>query len=285
MKQPLVTIVTPSFNQGRFIRPTIESVLSQDYPAIEYIVMDGGSTDETAAVVGDYASRLTWVSEKDRGQSHAINKGFRRGSGAIFAWINSDDLLLPGAVSRAVAELEKHPDAGGVYGDGFTIDRDGNTITRIPWTRPFDLWRLVNLEDYIIQQTCFFAREAIENVGYLREDLHYVMDWDLLIRIGKRFELRYIPEPMGCLREYPEAKSFSGGRQRIREIGALMKEHAGRKFTPGYIVYALHAYRAMWCDRVSWPLARRVVNFACGFAAGRIQAIAGRRRPPRTGKP
>src|SRR5579864_7213135 len=102
MNDPLVTIVTPSYNQGRFIRATIESVLSQDYPSIEYIIMDGGSTDETAAVVGEYKGRLTFISEHDRGQSHAINKGFRMARGEIVSWLNSDDIILPGAVSHAV---------------------------------------------------------------------------------------------------------------------------------------------------------------------------------------
>ena len=95
MQDPLVTIVTPSYNQGNFIRATIESVLSQNYPHVQYIIMDGGSTDETASVVKDYASRLTFISEKDRGQSHAINKGFRMAQGSILAWLNSDDLYLP----------------------------------------------------------------------------------------------------------------------------------------------------------------------------------------------
>src|SRR6267142_508883 len=109
MSGPLVTIVTPSFNQGHFIRATIESVLSQDYPHIEYIIMDGGSTDETASVVSDYAGRLTFISERDRGQSHAINKGFRMARGSILAWLNSDDLYLPGCIRTAVEAFGRNP--------------------------------------------------------------------------------------------------------------------------------------------------------------------------------
>src|SRR5262252_7976679 len=103
MSDPIVTVVTPSYNQGQYIRATIESVLAQDYPHIEYIVMDGGSTDETASVAKEYSSRLTFVSEKDRGQSHAINKGFQLARGPVVSWLNSDDLYLPGAVCTAVA--------------------------------------------------------------------------------------------------------------------------------------------------------------------------------------
>src|SRR5436309_8624539 len=111
---PLFSVVTPSYNQGRFIRATIESVLSQDYPNLEYIIMDGGSADETASVVKEYASRLTFISEKDRGQSHAINKGFQMARGEILAWLNSDDLYLPGAVNRAVQAFHENPAAGAV---------------------------------------------------------------------------------------------------------------------------------------------------------------------------
>src|SRR3981081_4557960 len=111
---PLVTVVTPAYNQGRFIAATIESVLSQDYPNVEYLIIDGASTDETAAVVKRYEDRLTFVSEPDRGQSDAINKGFRRARGRYVAWLNSDDIFLPGAITQAVAALRAHPDAGGV---------------------------------------------------------------------------------------------------------------------------------------------------------------------------
>ena len=127
--QPLVTIVTPSYNQGRFIRATIESVLSQDYPHVEYIIMDGGSTDETAAVVEPYRDRLTWISEKDRGQSHAINKGFRMAKGEIVAWLNSDDTIAPGAITHAVEAFERQPGAGAVYGEGYLMDEDGRSKT------------------------------------------------------------------------------------------------------------------------------------------------------------
>ena len=162
MAEPLVTIVTPTLNQGHFIRSTIESVLSQDYPNIEYIVMDGGSTDETAAVVQDYSSRLTWISERDRGQSHAINKGFRLARGEIVAWLNSDDLLLPGAVRKAVNACQANPQAGAIYGEGYLIDRSGETTGRFPCTEAFNLWKLVHLSDYILQQTVFFKKRVLD---------------------------------------------------------------------------------------------------------------------------
>jgi glycosyltransferase involved in cell wall biosynthesis len=278
MVDPLVTIVTPSFNHGRFIRATIESVLSQDYPNIEYIIMDGGSTDETASVVKDYASRLNWVSEKDRGQSHAINKGFRVARGTVVSWLNSDDLILPGAVRHAVNGFQQNPDAGAVYGEGYLIDREGNTTGRFPFTEPFNLWKLVHLLDYVLQQTLYFRRSVVEEVGYLREDLHYAMDWDLLIRIGKRYPLHYIPEYMGSLREYAEAKSFSGGKKRIQEIAGILREHTGLRFPPGYIFYGLETYRTIWEDSIASKVpglrrtsafARRLIHVGCGYCIER----------------
>ncbi len=247
---PLVSVITPSFNQGQFIRATIESVLNQDYPNLEYVIMDGGSTDETAAVVKDYASRLTFISERDRGQAHAINKGFRRARGEIFAWLNSDDLYLPGMIRTAVDGFRKNPDAGAVYGEGYQIDREGRVVSRFPFTEPFNLWKLVHLSDYILQQTVAFRKEVLDDVGYLNEDLHYVMDWDILIRVGMKYRLHYIPEYMGCLREYAAAKTFAGGSKRIRELRGMLRHYTGMALPPGYVVYGLDTHHRIWCDTV-----------------------------------
>jgi glycosyltransferase involved in cell wall biosynthesis len=186
VKQPLVTIVTPSYNQGHFVRATIESVLSQNYPDIEYIVMDGGSRDETANIAAEYSSRLKFISEKDRGQSHAINKGFRMARGEVISWLNSDDTILPGAVEHAVQAFERRPNVGAVYGEGYLIDYAGAVKGRFPATEPFNLWKLVHLSDYVLQQTLYFRKQVIEELGYVDESLHWGMDWDILIRIGKR---------------------------------------------------------------------------------------------------
>ena len=244
MSRPAVTIVTPSYNQGHFIRATIESVLSQDYPELEYIVMDGGSTDQTAAVAAEYAGRLTWISEKDRGQAHAINKGFQRARGEIVAWLNADDLLLPGAVRRAVEGFAQAPrNTGAVYGEGYLMDAEGRITGRFPATEPFNLWKLACLSDYVLQQATFMRRAAVAEVGWLDENLHYALDWDLFIRLGKRFGLHYIPEFLGVLREYPEAKTFSGGQARIAEIRGVLARHTGRSRAPGYWIYYLDTHQ------------------------------------------
>jgi glycosyltransferase involved in cell wall biosynthesis len=247
---PLVTIVTPSYNQGRFIRATIESVLSQNYPNIEYIVMDAGSTDETSSIVREYSSRLEFISEPDRGQSHAINKGFQRAKGSALAWLNSDDVFLPGAVNSAMQALSRNRGAGLVYGDGYCIDAAGTVTSRFPHTREPDLWRLVHLSDYILQQAVFFSRQALDDVGYLDESLHYGLDWDLLIRIGLKYPLIYLPESLASIREYPETKSSSGGKVRARELHAMLRKHTGMFLPPGSIVYGLDTYSGLVCEAI-----------------------------------
>jgi glycosyltransferase involved in cell wall biosynthesis len=263
---PLVTVVTPSYNQGRFIAATIESVLGQDYPNLEYLIIDGASTDETATVVAPYADRLTFVSEPDRGQSDAINKGFRRARGEIVAWLNSDDLFLPGAISAAVAALTTHPDAGAVYGEGFQIDEGGAVISRFAATRPFNLWRLLNLSDYILQQTVFFRRSIFDEVGWIDEDLYYGMDWEILMRIGLHRPLVYVPHDMGAIREYATAKSFAGGAKRARELARILRRATGKRFPPGMFVYGLPTYERITNERVG-----RVLRGPLASLAPRVQ--------------
>jgi hypothetical protein len=270
---PLITVVTPSYNQGQFIRATIESVLSQNYPNLEYIVLDGGSTDETASVVGEYSSRLTWISEKDNGQSHAINKGFRMAKGELVSWLNSDDIIFPGALRLAAGAFRSNPGLGAVYGEGHQIDVDGKFRQRFPCTEPFNLWKLAHLSDYILQQTSYFRKKVLDEVGYLDEDLHYSMDWDLFIRIGKRYEIGYIPRYMGAIREYPAAKSFAGGAQRFAELARTMRRHTGMRYPPGYFVYGLDTYIPIWCgwcqNKLPPGLAGLAQNALC-FVGGNI---------------
>jgi glycosyltransferase involved in cell wall biosynthesis len=241
-RPPLVSIVTPSLNQGRFIEAAIESVLSQDYPRIEYIVVDGGSTDDTLEVLARYGQRVTWISEPDQGQSHAINKGFRRARGDVLAWLNSDDAYLPGAVRAAVEHLTEHPDCAMVYGDGYLMDEAGRMTRPFPATEPFDLWKLVYVHDFILQQSAFFRRDAVAAVGYLDQSLHWGMDWDLFIKIGKRFRVDYLPKALANLREYGTAKTFSGGTRRLSELVRVMRRHGTRRYPPARVAYAIDTY-------------------------------------------
>jgi hypothetical protein len=171
--------------------------------------------------------------------------------GTILAWLNSDDLYLPGAIRNAVDAFQRNPSAGAVYGEGYLIDRSGQSSCRFPYSEAFNLWKLVHLSDYILQQTVYFRKDVLDEIGFLDEQLHYTMDWDVLIRIGMKYPLEYIPEYMGCLREYPEAKSFAGGALRIREIRDLLRRHTGMRIPHGYIVYGLDSYHRMWSERVA----------------------------------
>ncbi len=166
------------------------------------------------------------------------------------SWLNSDDIYLPGAIHAAVAALAERPDAGAVYGEGYQIDEGGAVISRFASTQQFDLWRLLNLSDYILQQTVFFRRSVFDEVGWLDEDLHYGMDWEILMRIGLRRPLAYVPHEMGAIREYPTAKSFAGGAKRASEIARILRRHTGKSFPPGMFVYGLPTYEVLVNRRI-----------------------------------
>ncbi len=241
MPRPLLSIVTPSFNQAGFLRQALESVLSQDYPEIESIVVDGGSTDGSLAILESFGDRVRWVSERDRGQAHAINKGFKMARGEIVAWINSDDLLLPGAAALAAEAFQTRPDLGLVHGEGLLIDETGARIDRFRQAEPFNLWRLIHFGDTILQQSVFMSRAAVEAVGGLDESLNWGMDWDLFLKLGKRFRTRFIPTEMGAIRVYGDTKTATGGWNRVQELGRVIERHGGRRRTPSYWGFALDA--------------------------------------------
>jgi glycosyltransferase involved in cell wall biosynthesis len=240
---PSITIITPSFNQGRFIEQTIQSVLDQRYPNLEYIVVDGGSRDETIDILKRYDGRLRWISEKDTGQSDAINKGFRMAKGEILAWLNSDDIYLPGALEKVGRYFAEQPGVMMVYGEGYMLDERGNVKCRFPFTEPkFDLWKLIYFGDYVLQQSTFFRRSVFDAIEMLDESLHYTMDWDLFIRIGKRFRVDYIPEYLGAIREHGEAKTSVGGVGRFEEIKSIIRKHGVMRYPLSYFNYMWDAY-------------------------------------------
>lgn len=236
-KLPIVTIVTPSYNQGRYIRDTIESVLSQNYPRIEYIIVDNKSNDNTLDIVREYGDRFTFVCEKDHGQSDAINKGFRMAKGEIVAWLNSDDIYEPGCIQRAVLEFQNHPGLGLVYGDGYIIDEKGKKIKSFQAVQEFCRWDLINVQDYILQPAAFIRKSCLEEAGYLDTSLHWCMDWDLWIRLSKITHVKYVSEYFACSREYSGTKTSTGGRKRLLEIKKLMQKYSGRRWPLGYGLY------------------------------------------------
>ena len=205
-KQPLVSIVTPSFNQAAFLEQTMLSVLEQDYPRVEYIVVDGMSTDGSIDIVKKYAAKLAhWESKKDKGQADAINKGMARAKGDIIAWLNSDDYYLPQAITRAVEAFRKNPNASIVYANMLAVNEQGqvtNTLT----------YRQLTLEDLLCfqiigQPAVFMRREAFEKAGGLDTTFHFMLDHNLWIKIAMRGQLVYVPQIWSAARYHPDAKN------------------------------------------------------------------------------
>jgi glycosyltransferase involved in cell wall biosynthesis len=223
---PDVTVVTPSYQQASFIEETIQSVLAQTGVKTEYLVMDGGSTDGTLEILDKYRSQLQYLSEKDQGQTDAINKGFRRAQGRILAYLNSDDTYLPGALAKAVRFLDEHPEFAMVYGEGYHVDAQGRFLERY-YTEPFDFQRLAEV-CFICQPTVFVRREMLSAVGYLDDRLQYCMDYDYWIRIGKRYAVGYLPNYLAQSRLHPENKTLFQRVQVHQEILATVRRHYGQ---------------------------------------------------------
>ncbi|GAB4545020.1 MAG: hypothetical protein Kow0063_38920 [Anaerolineae bacterium] len=235
---PSVSIVTPSYNQGTFIEATILSVLEQDYPNIEYLVVDGASTDQTLEILHRYQGRLRWISEPDDGQAQAINKGFACTRGEILGWLNSDDTYAPGAISAAVEYLATHPEVMLVYGQANFIDAGGAVIGPCVHVEPFDLARLIHYSDFIVQPAAFFRRSAFEAVGGLDESLNWAMDYDLWLKIGERYKVAYLPRLMANSRWFGGNKTAIGDTARLDEIEKVAKRYGARRL-PAY--YCLEA--------------------------------------------
>jgi glycosyltransferase involved in cell wall biosynthesis len=217
--------VTPSLNQGRFIEETVRSVLSQDYPRIEYLVVDGGSTDATLATLGRFNGALRWISEPDRGQGAAINKGFRLASGEILGWLNSDDLYEPQAVSAAVEYLRLHPEHAMVYGDATHVDAEGKEIGPCSYVEPADVHRLIHEVDYIVQPAAFFRRSAFDAVDGLDESLHWALDYDLWLKMARQFPIAYLPRKLARYRLTGENKTAKGRFDRFAELERVGRRH------------------------------------------------------------
>jgi len=223
--EPLVSVVTPSYNQGSYIEATLQSVLQQDYANLEYIVIDKESNDNTLEVLRTYAHRLRWISEQDHGQADAINKGFRMAKGEILGWLNSDDLYLPGTVRKIAQYFQSHPDVDMVYGEAYHVDTKGNIIERYV-TEPFDLQRLSEI-CFICQPTVFFRRDVFREIGPLRTDLHYCLDYDYWIRIAKRFRVGYLAEYLAHSRLHMRTKTLSKRVEVHAETLRVVKQHYG----------------------------------------------------------
>lgn len=203
---PLVSVVTPSFNQGEFLEDTIRSVLAQDYPAVEYLIVDGGSTDTSVDIIKRYDSDLAWwVSEPDEGQASAINKGISRAKGEFVAWLNSDDLYFPGAIKSAVDIMLSDPQIGMVYGDAVTIDEKGRPIRELI----FPDWKLDDLIQFriICQPAVFMRRSSYQGVSGLDPNYQFMLDHHLWVRIARQTQIKHVSALWAAARHHKAAKN------------------------------------------------------------------------------
>ncbi len=205
---PKISVVTPSFNQGRYIEATINSVLDQDYPNLEYIIMDGGSTDETVKILGKYSQHLAyWVSEPDEGQTDALIKGFNRATGDIMCWLCSDDLYESKALREVAEAFTEHPDWQVVYGDSFWIDAEGRPL-RFKREIPFNRFIWMYDHNYLPQPSTFWRRDIYERVGGLDPRMKLAMDGDLWARFAEHTTPHHVPRAWSRMRYYPEQKNL-----------------------------------------------------------------------------
>jgi glycosyltransferase involved in cell wall biosynthesis len=261
---PLVSIVTPSFNMDRYLPRTIESVLSQDYPNIEYIVMDGGSTDGTHQILESHGDRLKYFSEPDRGPSDAVHKGFQHAHGDIFAWLGADDVYLPGAVRTAAEALMAHPEIDVIYGEGNWIDENGVVIERYP-TLPFDP-RILERDCFICQPASFIRAAAYRRCG-LDPEVNFSFDYDLWIRMVKRgIRFQMIPQYLAGSRMHHGAKTINERDTVFQASIGLLQRHYG--YVPFSWAFGYTAFRNDGRDQFFQPMKYSMRNYLATLPEG-----------------
>jgi glycosyltransferase involved in cell wall biosynthesis len=261
---PLVSVITPSFNAARFLEETIRSVLAQDYPHIEYLVMDGGSTDGSLDILRSYAGRLKYFSGPDDGAADAINRGFAKARGEILAWLGADDTYLPGAVYKAVETFANNSDAGAIYGEGYWTGSQGEVLGRYP-TAPYNP-KMFTRECSICQPTCFMRREALEAVGTLNPSLRASFDYDLWIRIAKRYRFVHVPDYLATSRMHKENKTLGQRRTVFTESIALLAQYYG--YVPLKWVYGYLSFLRDRRDQFFEPLRHSIAAYLLALPVG-----------------
>jgi glycosyltransferase involved in cell wall biosynthesis len=263
-----LSIITPSYNQGRFIERTLQSALSQNVAHSEYVVFDGGSTDGTLEILKRYGDRVRWVSRKDRGQADAVNQGIRATSGEIIGWINSDDVYRPGAIEAALAFLSANPSVDVVYGDAFHIREDDTIIEPYP-TEDWDFDRFKSA-CFICQPAAFFRRSVTLRFGLLDESLQYCMDYEYWLRLaagGARFAR--LRQPLAGSRLHPETKTLGSRNRVVLEINDMMRRTLGRVPDRWLINYAYAVVERTGIERSS----HRVLSTLLAGAVALLAAL------------
>lgn len=261
--KPRISIITPSLNQGKFIRRTIESVLSQDAEGLEYSVMDGGSADETVSILKEYGDKFFWVSEKDGGHSDAINKGILRSTAPVIGWLNSDDIYYPGALKTVLSLFDAHPEADVIYGDACHIDAEDKILEPYPTER----WSMARLKEtcFISQPAAFIRRAVIERHGLLDTTLRYCMDYEYWLRLGKgEARFRHVPLVLAGSRLHPEASTIARRVQCNEAVNHFTRTHFGKTPDRWILNYAHSAAETKGfrrSDRISFALAVSLFSY------------------------
>jgi len=242
-----ISVVTPSYNQGRFIERTIQSVLSQNIPHLEYIVCDGGSKDNTIDILRSYGERLKWVSEKDAGQADAVNKGIRATSGEIIGWINSDDVYYPNALQTVLSFFAAHPDVDVIFGEANHIDENDEILERY-YTEDWDYERLKDI-CYICQPSVFFRRRVLQKYGLLDPSLRYCMDYEYWLRLGQEIEFVRLPQFLAGSRMYRDNKTLRDRARVHAEINHMLEKRLGEIPTRWIYNYAFAVVDSKGYDR------------------------------------
>jgi glycosyltransferase involved in cell wall biosynthesis len=237
---PRISIVTPSLNQGEFLERTIRSVLLQAYPNLEYIIIDGGSTDGSIATIKKYSQHLAFcVSEPDRGYVHAINKGLRLATGEIICWLNSDDFYLPGTLHAVAEHLAANTGRGAIVGHVMKVFTDGRPPEKIigrysSLRRLLEFWRGYEMH----QPSIFWRREVFESTGYLSEARDLIADFDYWVRIGRRFHFYSVDKVFSCATHHARAKTADGCQSYHEELRKQATSYWGSRFSPSYWILA-----------------------------------------------